>query len=194
MNSVRFSAGPSRQRLAVLVGLSLAAIHGLLLYFPVANFPDISSSLDDQAVIPIVVAILPPVALVLGIAGSLLIAVEGYRIAGPGNNYLLLDQSGLSYVRRGKSRHWPWSVLPEFKAVLIYRQIKFVLPEGEIEPKRRDRWIHEVTPDGPIVAIQDIYDTPFDEIAAKLNEYRDHALAKPGAGGSQSTPAGSDQP
>ncbi len=176
MNSVRFSTGPSRRRLAVLVGLSLAALHGWLLYFWVAYMPDISSSIDDRAAIPMVLAILRPAAMVLGIAGSLLIAVEGYRIAGPGKNYLLLDQSGLSYMRRGKSRHWPWSMLPGFKTVLRYRQIQFVLPEGEIEPKRRGRWIHEVTPDGPVVAIQDIYDAPLDEIAAKLNEYRDRAL------------------
>ena len=181
MNSVRFSAGPSQRRFAVLVGLFLAALNGWLVYIWVAYMPDISSSLDDRAAIPMVLEILRPVSMVVGIAGSLLVAVAGYRIAGPGNNYLLLDQSGLSYVRRGKSRHWPWSVLPQFKTVLRYRQIKFVLPEGEIEPKRRDPWVHEVTPDGPVVAIRDIYDAPLDEIAAKLNDYRARALAGKGA-------------
>lgn len=185
MNSVRFSARSTMRQVAVLIGSVLAAFHGWTVYYWVVYMPDINFSMDDLAAIrlddltaiPMVLAIMTPVGFVVGVVASIAIVVECYRLFGPGNNYLLLDQSGFSYMRRGKSRHWPWSVLPGFKTVLSYRQVRFLLPEGKSEPHRLGGWIHEVTPDGPVAAIHDIYDTPLEEIAARLNEYRDRALA-----------------
>ncbi|NNG05323.1 MAG: hypothetical protein HKM95_14660 [Inquilinus sp.] len=92
-------------------------------------------------------------------------------------DYLQVDEDGLLYMRRGESRYWAWRALPAFKPINSFRQIQFVLPGPGTIAEKRDPWIHEMTPDGPVVAISDIYDTPFDEIATTLNEYRDRALA-----------------
>mgnify|MGYP001828874999 CR=1 FL=1 len=118
----------------------------------------------------------------LAAIGLLLVPIQ---IAGilkrpnPDRDYLELGPDGLLYMRAGKSRFWPWRALPAFRPIHSFRQVQFVLPDPVEVAGRRDPWIHEVTPDGPVVAISDIYRTPFDEIAAKLNEYRDRAL--PGA-------------
>ena len=184
MNSVTFSTKPRWQWILALIWLPILGPNVMVLHYSIEDLRSAFASSGDlsDALIGLKVAMV-----VLAVASILFVPVlviDGYRRNAPERNFLQLDRDSLTYVRGGKSRHWPWSVLPAFKTILSYRQVRFVLPEGDAKPKRRDPWIHEVTPDGPVVAIRDIYDAPLEEIAARLNEYRDHAL---GAGGPEST-------
>ncbi len=180
MNSVRFSAKPSRQRLALLIGLFAAAIVGLAAYIGMPSYlSGLPTSFGHWTGVETALAIAIAVLFVIAAAITLVRMFATYRHSGPDRNFLLLDPSGLSYARSGECRHWPWTALPAFKMVLKCRQIHFLLPKDEMGSQRRDSWIHEVTPDGPVAAIQDIYDAPIDQIAAKLNKYRDQARGRP---------------
>jgi hypothetical protein len=97
---------------------------------------------------------------------------------------LRLDDAGLTYTRRptsgrgSENRHWSWSELSAFEHDDTgVPGIRFCLPKLDPEQARRDPWVQQVTPEGALIVVHDIYDAPLDEIAAKLNDYRDRALA-----------------
>lgn len=106
-------------------------------------------------------------------------------------NYLSLDPSGLRYTRGGTSLAWPWHELSPFElrptppqpwylSVRSGRIVAFsALGDGQAAPHGLERLFRVAGSDG--YAIQDIYDTPLDEIAAKLNDYREQALDAEGA-------------
>ncbi len=109
---------------------------------------------------------------------------------------LSLDDEGLTYVRGGMllPRRWSWRELSgiEYERPGLLRQSSILFrpePPGPV-----DRMTMEITNSGRRMRLRDIFDAPPREIVAKLNEYRDRALADPGAGGAQSATAGSDQP
>ncbi len=97
------------------------------------------------------------------------------------NRFLQLDDEGLTYARGllGGRRRWRWQDLSAFKLEgrPSYRLISFVMP-GEVRWFTwLSPWVQGTSPEGPKTMIEDIYDTPIGEIAAKLNEYRERALA-----------------
>ena len=94
----------------------------------------------------------------------------------PEFNYLHIDQSGLNFVRRGRSRFWAWNELSGFRLVSRFTRIEFVLPGADLEAAKRDPWVHGITPHGPSVVIKDVYDTSLDEIVTTLNAYRQRAI------------------
>jgi len=95
---------------------------------------------------------------------------------------LRLDEAGLTYTYARRDfrscRHWSWSELSAFERDDVAGpRIRFRLPKLDPEQARRDPWVREVTPEGAVVVVQDIYDAPLDEIAARLNDYRARAAA-----------------
>lgn len=97
------------------------------------------------------------------------------------NRFLQLDDEGLTYARGllGGRRRWRWQDLCDFKLEgrPSYRFITFVTP-GEVRWfTSLSPWVQGISPEGPKSMIEDIYDTPIGEISAKLNEYRERALA-----------------
>ncbi len=99
---------------------------------------------------------------------------------GPGGarrEYLRLDDEGMTYGNLFGANRWPWRDLSAFA---LRRQsganayVTFALPGKTGWTVNQCPW--ERTAKGPKAMIEDIYDAPLDEIAAKLNEYRDRAL------------------
>lgn len=97
---------------------------------------------------------------------------------GPEYEFLQIDQTGLNYMRHGKSRSWAWNELSGFNLASKYRRIEFLLPGADGKAAKHDSWVHETTPDGPIAVIKDIYDASLDDIAATLNAYREQAIGE----------------
>lgn len=92
---------------------------------------------------------------------SLLAAAGFFRLALPTRNSLTLDGESLTYTRGGSTGIWPWRELPAFTLERGLRgpRIKLSVPRGK----------------GRLQLIEDVWDTPLEEIAAKLNEYRERA-------------------
>lgn len=85
-------------------------------------------------------------------------------------NQLSIHRHGLAITRRGRPHRWPWRDLSAFalsrksgKEVIV----TFALPD-------KPGWT--VNQWGPKAMIEDIYDAPLEEIAARLNEYRARAV------------------
>lgn len=106
----------------------------------------------------------------------------GARILGKvdektGAGYLKLDARGLKHAEGRVRRQWRWDEISTFK-LERYRGRRHVVftvpgPAGAItlyEASKRN------LPDGRLVRIQDIYDTPLEDIAATLNAHRGRAL------------------
>lgn len=119
--------------------------------------------------------------------------------------YLSLDDEGLTHAPGllSPARRWAWSELSAFEhqdAHFLSRwltgpEISFLPAKpGLAKPGLMYRLEMLLTRAKPKSTISDLFDASPREIAAKLNEYRDRAVAKPGAGGTQSTPAGRDRP
>ncbi len=174
MEPVVFSARSSGRWTAVLIWspLGVASTVAAFYFVGVLDGPgrDLSPSLTwlpaAQAVLAVAAVLLVPV-----------LIVGQIRLAAPERNFLRIDETGLTFARFGKSRTWVWPELSPFERDHSFARIKFLLPDLEPERARRDRWVHEVTPKGAMVVVRDIYDAPLDEITAKLNDYRDRALA-----------------
>jgi len=125
-------------------------------------FPEMSSI--DLSILAVIVAILVSIA----------IAVRRIRRGSPADNFLRLDDDGVTHVSWGRVLNWRWSDLPAFEirgsekfwsAPPRYRRI--------VIGKRAEAWRRfRLRP-----ALRDDYDAPLDEIAATLNAYRERALA-----------------
>ncbi len=110
-------------------------------------------------------------------------AVLQKRMVRPESNNLHLDTSGLAYTRAGKSLRWPWGDLSAFKVefasskLLMGRRrfITFAAP-GQDWAWHLVRYVYGLPKHPPLVIIEDVYETPLDEIAATLNAYRERAL------------------
>lgn len=108
------------------------------------------------------------------------IAYLAYWQNSPKRNFLMLDTAGLTYRRMTDvQRNWCWDELSAFaleEGRSGRSHIVFTLPEGQTLPVRGFR-ISKTSE----VRIEDIYDTPLEEIAARLNACREQALgADPG--------------
>lgn len=109
--------------------------------------------------------------------------VVEFRRGQPRHNCLTLDSKGLTYTRRRRVYSWSWPDLSGFETktaptMVGRRFITFAAPG-----KDRNWWwlrlISRLPLQPPAVVVEDIYDTPLDEIAATLKAYRERA---PGGG------------
>ena len=101
--------------------------------------------------------------------------------------FLQLDDEGLTYARGllGGRRRWRWHDLSAFnlEGRPSYRFISFVMLGKVRWFTSLSPWVQGISPEGPKTIIEDIYDTPLDEIVAKLNEYRERAHGARASGG-----------
>ena len=110
--------------------------------------------------------------------GCAIIPVMAYKPIGTSREFLRLDDEGLTYGNLFGAKHWPWRDLSAFALrgpASKNVHITFAVPG-------KPGWTVNRTDTKALIA--DIYDTPLEDIAANLNEYRDRALA---AGGPQTT-------
>lgn len=112
--------------------------------------------------------------LAVAVVVTIAIAVGRMRRGSPGDNFLQLDDDGVTYVSWGRARAWRWADLPAFEIrgsgkfrFLLLRDRHIVLG-GHAEAWAR----FHLRP-----VLRDDYDAPLDEIAATLNAYRERARA-----------------
>jgi len=110
----------------------------------------------------------------------------GPLFVAPKRNFLRLDRDGLTYVNEGKSRHWPWPELSAFKFKACQANGETRILQGAMDDQeradtpwrpRQGAYAAALSEQGDVCVIQDIYDTPLDEITAKLNDYRARTAA-----------------
>ncbi len=93
--------------------------------------------------------------------------------------WLQLDDEGLTYAEgRTRTRRWRWDELSAFRPWRRWTvlRIAFVVTGQSNRSVRLARKL-DLPRQGLLVQIEDVYDTPIDEIAAALNDYRERALA-----------------
>lgn len=112
----------------------------------------------------------------IGFACALVVWERSMKIGGTG--YLKLDARGLTHAEGRVRRQWRWDELSTFKLERYWgrRHVVFTVP-GEAGRVTHYEASKRNLPEGPPVRIQDIYDTPLEDIAATLNEYRERVLA-----------------
>lgn len=121
--------------------------------------------------------------LVFAILLGLVAAVWALWAGGRARNTLRLDPAGLTYIRQGRRLAWSWQDVSDFThhrlvGATIFgrrRTITFAAP-GKDWMWRWVRRTYGLPKAPPAVVIEDVYDTPLDDIAATLNEYRKRAL------------------
>jgi hypothetical protein len=99
------------------------------------------------------------------------------------SNLLVLDAEGLTQVRGGKPRRWLWWDLSSFEL----REAGVLGPRIEFKVNGRDpgapqSWLAKLPLAAPPCFVEDLYDTPLEEIATQLNHYRRQALGGATAG------------
>jgi len=114
----------------------------------------------------------------------------------PADNFLRLDDGGLTYVQRGRVRNWRWSELSEITR--RWRRIVVAVPDDN-RIGLLARWRARLTGAGPRLTIWDDYVLPIDRLAAKLREQlaaasgarhpADETKATQRAGGPKALPA-----
>lgn len=127
---------------------------------------------------------------VLGIGGCLLffaawlLSYKAFAGRPPKDNFLRLDDIGLTHRSHGVSRTWPWRELSEITLhgggpiwpKVFGRFVTARIPDDGARPRLLQRlcrlWFRR-----PTLVIADLYLAPLEEIAAKLEEYRTRALA-----------------
>lgn len=105
------------------------------------------------------------------------------RVVGPPKpRTVTLDEQGLTYAAGLASRSWHWT---ELSAANIQRPGPRSAPYVRIPVDSIDwkiRWTLMESLSKSEIRLHDIYDASLTDIAAKLNDYRDRALAASGAG------------
>lgn len=96
----------------------------------------------------------------------------------PDRNFMALDDTGLTYMRLGLGQRWQWRDLPQFTLTDRPHGVRII----EFRPPWSGGWrpwvvwIVSGSYRPGMTRVTDEYDTPLDEIAATLNEYRERAL------------------
>lgn len=176
MPPVTFGEKPSRKWLALAMWLPLSLLCGVVTVIFAKDLLSPVGLLDSLA--PWLQFTTATFALAGAIGATAMVVATLFF-----GRSLRLDEAGLTYLRWGTSswsenRHWSWSELSAFERDDSGApRIRFHLPNLDPEQARRDPWVQEVTPAGSTVVVHDIYDTPLDDIIAKLNAYREQALA-----------------
>lgn len=120
----------------------------------------------------------------------------------PARNFLELDDETLAITRWGRRVRWSWRELGPFDLEVKNSEIHMLLQVYSLS--KRCITIHMATGKpflyprrggysanflGSALELQDIWDTPLDEIAAMLNEYRKQAVGVGDAAGGALAPA-----
>ncbi|NNG05324.1 MAG: hypothetical protein HKM95_14665 [Inquilinus sp.] len=98
----------------------------------------------------------------------------------PADNALTLDRYGLTLTRGGRKKVWAWRDLSDFavdarKVLGLFGPrgvVVFEAPGGHDLRSRFLRWCYRLTGHAPAFVIEDVYNTPIDDIASVLNRYR----------------------
>lgn len=108
---------------------------------------------------------------------------KAYRLTDPERNYLRLDEAGLTYMRGGKTRFWPWRETSTFEhgpSRDRKGQINFAVrgpgtADASLEAEA-DMAAAGGTAGGGAeprsIVIADAYETPLEEIVERLNDFR----------------------
>ncbi len=110
------------------------------------------------------------------------LGVRLFRHGSPDQNHLSLDRDGLVLLLWGDRRGWPWQALPAFRVTegLLFRRsaIRFAVPDAaDWRARLGMRPGIKVSSGKLVVVLLDNYDRPLDEIAEKLNEFREASLS-----------------
>lgn len=120
----------------------------------------------------------------VALAWSLTVIAGNLYAIRPSRNFMTLDESGLTYVRFGFRQQWAWRDLPELGVTVHPDGAKVV----EFRPPPAGDWRAYLgswavwmaggwfARGGRTVRISDDYDTPLQEVADRLNEYREQAV------------------
>lgn len=175
MEPVTYRMRPSSKTFGYLLVIAMLVVSAYQIYKTPIDVLKLLAAVEDNSKLLILLgfAMVVPVAIFVPL-GVYIYKLPKHR--GPEYDFLQIDKTGLNFTRHGESRFWAWSELSGFKQKPKYRRIEFVLPGVDAEAAKRDPWVHEATPVGPMVVIQDIYDAPLDDILATLNAYREQAV------------------
>ena len=107
----------------------------------------------------------------------------------PARNSLELDDKTLTIARWGRRRSWAWQELGPFDVEVKNSKLHLLasvwsLGSPRVTVRTADgklfphpwKWRHKIAFHGSPLVIEDIFDTPIEEIAATLNAYRERAL------------------
>lgn len=105
----------------------------------------------------------------------IVIAVGFFKPGAAKREFLKLGDEGLAYGNLFGVKHWPWRDLSAFA---LGRRAGSPIVTFSVAGKLA-RSVNQI---GTKALIEDIYDAPLTDIAAKLNEYRDRVSSSPAKG------------
>ena len=175
MEPITFRMRPSSNSFIYLSVFALAVMALYQLYRLSGEVLELLASPEDNSKLLTLLGITTVVSIAILVPLGVYIYSKLPKHSGPEHDFLQIDNTGLNFMRYGESRFWAWNEISAFKLVSVYRRIEFILPGVDAKAAKRDPWMHETTPDGPMVVIQDIYDASLDKILATLNAHREWA-------------------
>lgn len=156
-----------------------AMIFGMLAVALILNLWFIAGSIDVPLGEAAAEDLLFGITTLFGLLACVVFFASSLRLVGGGREFLRLDDGGLTFGNLFGAHHWRWRDLSAFalhgKAGKNVR-VTFAVP-GKLA-----RSVNQID---KRALIEDIYDTPLTDIAAKLNEFRERARADDG----EKTPA-----
>ena len=158
-----------RRKRTILFGAMFIVLGMLQLQHLVFRFPGIDPTWTDAQVEDLAFSIINLILFLVCVVGVVMFLKPG----GAGRAFLRLDDEGLTYGDYFGAKHWRWRDLSTF--TLHGRagknaRVTFAVPG-------KPGWTVNQTDTKAL--IEDIYDAPLADIAAKLNEYRNRALNRP---------------
>ncbi len=159
----------------------------LLVPIAVFNSLDASQHADDLAMLDslsIQPARILLVLFLVALAWILTMIVANVCAIRPSGNFMMLEESDLTYVRLGIRQRWAWRTLPEF-SITVHpdgaRVIEFRPPKAGGWQAYLGSWVVWLAGGWfargwRIIRISNQYDTPLQEMVDRLNEYRERAL------------------
>lgn len=133
---------------------------------------------------------------VLAIPAVLGFAAISFGKPAPADNFLALDDDGLTIARSGRKTSWAWGEMSPFRAHGTGRvgralQRGFIVAEAPDDARLSRLWrlVSRLLFRRPTLLITDKYLAPAKDIAATLNAYRDRALGGGDATGEVRAPA-----
>lgn len=134
--------------------------------------------------------LLPRCVVAIGAIAGVVAGIRTFRYGSADHNHISLDDEGLVYAVWGHRRKWSWQELPTFKRpkrslldrlFLGQPPIRFAVPDAADWKARLGlRSTEKVSSGKLIMLIGDIYESPLEEIAARLTEYRNQAQSSTG--------------
>lgn len=180
MTPIKYLKNPSRiayqRNLFLLLGICFG-------FSTLLRLPDLWSGVSAEPWAYTPLQIFDTTVFACGSVWGFWMAILWFRHGTPSENFICLDDQGVTYSEVGTLHHWPWRELSAFelrrptgsgdgaqkKGTIVF---KFF---GGPKSSRLERWFRS-TKLGAIRWSSKNFDAPIDEIAEKLNDYRDRAL------------------